>query len=62
VRNRTPARGSGRANDRSLRIEEFTFEWVLNAGEFIVEPDDMYGAGVNIAARLEQLAAARRQS
>jgi len=32
------------------------FRMGLNAGEFIVEPDDMYGAGVNIAARLEQLA------
>jgi adenylate cyclase len=28
----------------------------LNVGDFIVEPDDIYGAGVNIAARLEQLA------
>ncbi len=32
------------------------FRMGLHAGEFIVEPDDMYGAGINIAARLEQLA------
>jgi len=37
--------------DRRIR-----FRMGLNAGEFIVEPDDMYGAGINIAARLEQLA------
>jgi TolB-like protein/class 3 adenylate cyclase/Tfp pilus assembly protein PilF len=40
-----------RAPDR--RIE---FRMGLNVGDFIVEPDDIYGAGVNIAARLEQLA------
>jgi class 3 adenylate cyclase/TolB-like protein len=32
------------------------FRMGLNTGEFIMEPDDIYGAGVNVAARLEQLA------
>ncbi|MBT2324598.1 hypothetical protein J7E62_19820 [Variovorax paradoxus] len=41
----------GQAPDRKIELR-----MGLNAGDFIVEPDDIYGAGVNIAARLEQLA------
>lgn len=32
------------------------FRMGLNVGDVIVEPEDIYGAGVNIAARLEQFA------
>ena len=51
IQNEISANEQARAPDR--RIE---FRMGLNVGDFIVEPDDIYGAGVNIAARLEQLA------
>ena len=44
---------------RNLGIPEdrrITFRVGLNLGDVIVEGDDLYGDGVNIAARLEQLA------
>jgi len=39
---------------RDRRIE---FRVGVNVGDIIVEPDDIYGDGVNVAARLESLAA-----
>ncbi|MBV9249796.1 MAG: SUMF1/EgtB/PvdO family nonheme iron enzyme [Acetobacteraceae bacterium] len=39
------------AKDRWIR-----FRIGVNLGDVIVEPDDIYGEGVNVAARLEQLA------
>ena len=38
-------------NDQAIR-----FRIGVNLGDVIVEPDDIYGEGVNVAARLEQLA------
>ena len=43
------ARGTSAANDIALRIG-------VNLGDVIVEDDDIYGDGVNVAARLEPLA------
>jgi formylglycine-generating enzyme required for sulfatase activity/class 3 adenylate cyclase len=39
------------ANDQAIK-----FRIGINLGDVIVEPDDVYGEGVNVAARLEQLA------
>jgi hypothetical protein len=39
-----------------LRIERIRFRIGINLGDVIVEPDDIFGDGVNIAARLEALA------
>ena len=34
----------------------------VNLGDILVEGDDIYGDGVNVAARLERLCDARRRS
>ena len=36
--------------------QRIRFRIGVNLGDVIVEPDDIYGEGVNVAARLEQLA------
>jgi adenylate cyclase len=46
-----PARNAGLAEDRHIR-----FRIGLHVGDLIVEGDDFYGDGVNLAARLEGLA------
>ena len=55
VRGRNSARHGGAqrcvADDRAIEVRIG-----LNLGEVIVEGDDRYGEGVNVAARLEQLA------
>jgi len=46
-------------NDRNTEIPEdkcISFRMGINLGDVIVEPDDIFGDGVNIAARLEALA------
>ena len=45
-------RNTGVAEDRRM-----LFRIGINVGDVIIEGDDIYGGGVNIAARLEQLAA-----
>jgi adenylate cyclase len=45
--------------DRNVEIPEdkrITFRVGINLGDVIAEPDDIYGDGVNVAARLEALA------
>src|ERR1700745_3899266 len=45
--------------DRNAEISEdkrITFRVGINLGDVIAEPDDIYGDGVNVAARLEALA------
>src|SRR5262249_10488426 len=51
VQNSLRARNAGLPQDR--RIE---FRIGVNLGDVIVTPDDIYGHGVNVAARLERLA------
>jgi adenylate cyclase len=43
-------------NDSLSKAERFQIRIGINLGEVIVEGDDRYGEGVNVAARLEQLA------
>ena len=51
LQNEIAAAERSEAPDRKI-----TFRMGLNAGRTIVEPDDVYGFGVNVAARLEQCA------
>ena len=56
VRGRGPAehrRSTTRTSSRSQRIE---FRVGINLGDVIIDGDDIYGDGVNVAARLEGLA------
>ncbi|MGE0237747.1 MAG: tetratricopeptide repeat protein [Parvibaculaceae bacterium] len=53
VQRAMPERNHGLPDDRHIR-----FRIGLHAGDMIVEGDDVYGDGVNIAARLEGLAPA----
>jgi adenylate cyclase len=49
-------RGMADRNAGTLEDKRVTFRIGINLGDVIVEPDDIYGDGVNIAARLEALA------
>jgi len=53
VQNGMAARNAGMADDDRVR-----FRIGINVGDVIVEGDDIFGDGVNVAARLEQLAEA----
>jgi adenylate cyclase len=43
-------------NTTTPKDERIVFRIGINLGDVIVEPDDIYGDGVNVAARLEALA------
>jgi adenylate cyclase len=49
-------RGMANRNAETPEDERITFRVGVNLGDVIVEPDDIYGDGVNVAARLEALA------
>src|SRR5499427_475253 len=49
-------RGMAERNDGTLRETRIAFRIAINLGDVIVEEHDIYGDGVNIAARLEALA------
>src|SRR5271169_3213718 len=49
-------RGMADRNAEAPGYERITFRVGINLGDVIAEPDDIYGDGVNIAARLEALA------
>src|SRR6516225_8294917 len=49
-------RGMVDRNEETPEDERITFRIGINLGDVIVEEDDIYGDGVNIAARLEALA------
>jgi adenylate cyclase len=49
-------RGMGDRNAETPEDERITFRVGINLGDVIVEDNDIYGDGVNIAARLEALA------
>jgi adenylate cyclase len=49
-------RGMANRNAETPEDERITFRVGINLGDVIVEPDDIYGDGVNVAARLEALA------
>ncbi|MGO8658750.1 adenylate/guanylate cyclase domain-containing protein, partial [Rhizobium ruizarguesonis] len=49
-------RGMAERNASVAEEERFNVRIGINIGEVIVDGDDRYGEGVNIAARLEQLA------
>ena len=49
-------RGMFERNGETPEEERITFRMGINLGDVIVEEDDIYGDGVNIAARLEALA------
>ena len=51
-RHRVPA-GHGRSQPRSARGHAIVFRIGLHLGDLIVDGDDLYGDGVNVAARLE---------
>jgi adenylate cyclase len=51
IQNAMAAKGGDRAADRSIR-----YRIGLNLGDVIVEDDDIYGDGVNVAKRLEGMA------
>jgi adenylate cyclase len=51
VQQAMPARNTGAAADNRIELRIG-----INLGDVIVEPDDLYGDGVNIAARIEALA------
>jgi len=51
VQQAMPERNAGVAADRRIELRIG-----INLGDVIVEPDDLYGDGVNIAARIEALA------
>lgn len=43
-------------NEEKQKHERIEFRIGINIGDVIIEPDDIYGDGVNIAARLQELA------
>jgi class 3 adenylate cyclase len=43
-------------NTQTPEDQRITFRFGINLGDVIAEPDDIYGDGVNVAARLEALA------
>lgn len=45
-----------RRNSRAENLPRLEFRFGVNLGEIIVEDDDIYGTGVNVAARLEAIA------
>jgi adenylate cyclase len=49
-------RGMADRNAETPEYERITFRVGINLGDVIAEPDDIYGDGVNVAARLEALA------
>src|SRR5262249_18131693 len=49
-------RGVGRRTTGAAEDSRIAFRVGINIGDVIVEPDDIYGDGVNITARLEALA------
>src|SRR6185295_13044159 len=51
IQRRMRERNADVTNDRQIE-----FRIGVNLGDVIVEPDDIYGDGVNVAARLEGLA------
>ena len=55
MRRRHPVR-HGRAQPRRARRSRIEFRIGINLGDVIIEGDDIYGDGVNIAARLEGIA------
>ena len=55
MRGRGPA-GHGRAQREHRRSPRLEFRIGINLGDIIVDDDDIFGDGVNVAARLEGLA------
>src|SRR5690349_16492004 len=49
-------RGMAARNARTPPEQRIEFRIGINLGDVIIEPDDIYGDGVNISARLEALA------
>jgi len=49
-------RGMAERNTETREDKRITFRVGINLGDVIAEPDDIYGDGVNVAARLEALA------
>src|SRR5467141_545821 len=49
-------RGMAERNAETPEDERITFRVGINLGDVIAEPNDIYGDGVNVAARLEGLA------
>jgi len=49
-------RGIANRNAETPEDKRITFRVGINLGDVIAEPDDIYGDGVNVAARLEALA------
>jgi TolB-like protein/class 3 adenylate cyclase len=49
-------RGMANRNAETPEDKRITFRVGINLGDVIAEPDDIYGDGVNVAARLEALA------
>jgi len=49
-------RGMAERNAETPETERITFRIGINLGDVIIDGDDIYGDGVNIAARLEKLA------
>src|SRR6516162_4268512 len=49
-------RGMADRNAETAEDKRITFRVGINLGDVIAEPDDIYGDGVNVAARLEALA------
>jgi TolB-like protein/class 3 adenylate cyclase len=49
-------RGMAERNAETREDKRITFRVGINLGDVIAEPDDIYGDGVNVAARLEALA------
>ena len=56
MRRRDPDRASPSAKSRCLTTSAIALRIGINIGDIIIEDDDIYGDGVNVAARLEQLA------
>lgn len=54
----TMQRDLARMNEDSARERRFDFRMGINVGEIVGDDEDIYGDGVNIAARLESLAEA----
>src|SRR3954451_23607208 len=51
--------GAAQRNVGVAAADRLAFRIGINTGDVIVEPDDIYGDGVNVAARLESLAEPR---